>query len=513
MSKTAYNPYEQVKNIYNYKNQWVSANNAGDDKKKQSAANNAAKEYEILRANGYGDVADELSTSGVGNAKLLHDYYGKTGRTDTRSYLYSLGNAYGLSKSDIDNLISFDDQTKEISFGGKKIGKADAIVDGVSYWSDTTKLDNAFADYTKRAGVTRSSDSAVSQENERLFNLYAKEYEDLKNTNPFDTAEAKAIMGKYDLSALQGRDNAVASGSASNGGNIDSFAAANAMRQQASLVAQGQEAVLASYNQKLSHARALLADMGVNIDRVFDQGEAGRNRAHELALEDKANMHEYNMTLINNNHEKETAAYKDIANIIINSDISDDEKTAKLKGLYAPNSAGLSGTASGSSSETPAQSNTASGVGEIAVPVHSDKNGVYYEYANDNSNGHIPTVGYREEPEEPEQQLQKPANSVAVIKEPTPSKPVAVIKEPIPSGTNKLTKNELLKWEKYIEDKTTEKYPYAKDADKNTVLNTDLAISLVFGAKNLSEKQKVQLVEHLGWSPEQIEAAVRESKR
>ena len=117
----------------------------------------------------------------------------------------------------------------------------------------------------------------VNRENAGLFDKYNQEYDDLKKTNPFTTDEAKAIMGKYDLAGLQGRDNAVASGGATNGGNIDSYAAANAMRQQASLVNQGQMAVLDAHQQKIDNVRTLLSDMGVNIDRVFNQDETAKN--------------------------------------------------------------------------------------------------------------------------------------------------------------------------------------------------------------------------------------------
>ena len=72
-------------------------------------------------------------------------------------------------------------------------------------------------------------------------------------------------MGKYDLSAMQGRDNAAASAAASNGGNIDSYAAANAMRQQAALTREGMQTAhklgLEAYNarnrKRQNHTRKL----------------------------------------------------------------------------------------------------------------------------------------------------------------------------------------------------------------------------------------------------------------
>lgn len=273
----AYNPYSAVNAIYKLKGQWDNANNAGDTTTKNNVVAKAQAYYNQLRSNGYGDIADELTASNYTQAKAINDKWAKMGKTSTRDYLYTLGQSKGMSQSDVDKLISWDNQTGEVSFGGKKIGTPDTVVDGVSYWSDTSVLDNAFNDYVSRSGTVRSKSTAVNQENENLFAKYNQEYEDLKSTNPFETEEAKSILAKYDLAGLQGRDNAVAENAGSNSGNIDSFAAANALRQQSSLINQGQQVVLDSYNQKLEHARALLSDMGVNIDRVYNQDETSKN--------------------------------------------------------------------------------------------------------------------------------------------------------------------------------------------------------------------------------------------
>ncbi len=296
----AYNPQTAISKIYNLKGLWETANNSGDTKKKNDAAAKAQEYYKQLRDNGYTDVADELTASNYTQAKAINDKWAKTGKTSTRDYMYSLGKSRGMSESDIDKLISWDNQSGEVSFGGKKIGAPDAVVDGVSYWADTSVLDNAFNDYISRSGTTRSKSVAVDQENENLFAKYKQHYDNAMNTNPFTTEEAKAILAKYDLAGLQGRDNAVAENAPSNGGNIDSFAAANALRQQASLVNQGQMAVLDAHKQKLDHARALLSDMGVNIDRVFNQDETIKNREFNQKEAYESRIWEQNETSKNN---------------------------------------------------------------------------------------------------------------------------------------------------------------------------------------------------------------------
>ena len=273
-----YNPYLDIKSVYDAKIGYENATTDEERKRYQDAANKARA---TLKANGRQDIADQISALGAdANAtKQIMDKWAKYGKTPTRDYFYSLGQGMGLSQSDVDNKIGWDNDTKEVSFGGQKIGSPDAIVDGVSYWSEENlgKLKKAFEDEMVRTGTTRSIESALAQENENTMRKYNDMFAYAKDTNPFETAEGKAILGKYDLAGLQARDNAVASGGASNGGNIDSYAAANAMRQQASLINQGQTAVLDAHQQRINDLRGILSDMGVNIDRVFNQDQTAKN--------------------------------------------------------------------------------------------------------------------------------------------------------------------------------------------------------------------------------------------
>ena len=83
----AYNPYEAVKAIYNFKGQWDAANKSGDTIKKNNVARYAQDFYKQLRNNGYGNLADELDAVDYSGAKAIHDKWAKTGRTSTRDYL------------------------------------------------------------------------------------------------------------------------------------------------------------------------------------------------------------------------------------------------------------------------------------------------------------------------------------------------------------------------------------------------------------------------------------------
>lgn len=325
----AYDPYNAVNTIYKLKGQWDSANAAGDDAKKNQAATDAQKYYAELRRNGYGSVADELSANDYAGAQAIRNRIAKTDKTPARKYLYDLGAAQGMSQADMDKIIGWDNDTGQVSLGGKVIGTPDAVIDGVSYFKDPTVLDSAFSDYVSRTGATRSKSTMVNQENEALMKRLVGEYTDLKETNPFTTEQAKAILAKYDLAGLQARDNEAASGGANNSGNIDSFAAANALRQQSALVNQGQMAVLEAHQQKLDHARNLLADMGVHIDRVYNQDENTKN--NEAARQDiysgiTGTVSDTVTKLMNGNIWDENGSLKN-ANVDFQAQINDLETT------------------------------------------------------------------------------------------------------------------------------------------------------------------------------------------
>ncbi len=312
-----YNPYSAVNAIYKLKGQWDSANNENDTEKKNNAAKAAQTYYNRLRRSGYADVADELAASNYTQAKAIHDKWATMGKTPTRDYLYSLGKSKGMSASDVDKLIDWNDKTGEISFGGKKIGVPDITVDGVSYWKDTTGLDNAFNDYISRSGTTFDTgikNAAYNQnmfsaknKNDELFNTIKSDHDNVndKYGRIFDYANSdvtksdeyqsafKNIMPSYDYAAMLGRDDALASNAGYNSGNIDSFAAANAARQQAALTAKGQQiahqAGIEAYNARIQNARNILSELGVYNNNTYSAMNSSVNNDSSAANNIAAN--------------------------------------------------------------------------------------------------------------------------------------------------------------------------------------------------------------------------------
>lgn len=95
-----------------------------------------------------------------------------------------------------------------------------------------------------------------------IYDLQLELYE-LQNTDPYSTEEAKSILGKYDMSTSSSIQGA-------NGGNVDSYSAANAMRQQAALYAQAQETVLKAYNAKIKNMQDSIDNLQQLADDWYD---------------------------------------------------------------------------------------------------------------------------------------------------------------------------------------------------------------------------------------------------
>ncbi len=335
----AYNPYKDVNAIYNLKNEWASANNAGDNKKKNEVAAEAVAYYNNLRNGGYSDLADKLQKEDNNLARITKDYYAKTGRTATRPYLYDLGKSKGLSTDDMDKIIGYDETTGEVSIGGKKIGKPDAVTsDGTSYWSDTSVLDNAFNDYVNRIGMTtptgvnnmayNQNAADIKSKTNELWGIQTTDRSDIKsaygklndytyNHNPYDSKIGKSIMADYEWKGDNAAYNESASGAASNGGNVDSFAAANAARQQLAFTNAGKQAVLADHNARIANIHSQLESLGLyqqnqdvgmqntlNImrdenQRLFNNSESQAQRLFDNEQTNKMNDHTINMDIAN----------------------------------------------------------------------------------------------------------------------------------------------------------------------------------------------------------------------
>ena len=131
--------------------------------------------------------------------------------------------------------------------------------------------------YINSININTESPQAVNQNNyekektelhteylNKLTEIYKlqQELDDLINTDPYSTEEAKSILGKYDMSTSSNIKGA-------NGSNVDSYSAANAMRQQAALYSKAQEMVLNAYNSKIETMRKVINDTKETADNWY----------------------------------------------------------------------------------------------------------------------------------------------------------------------------------------------------------------------------------------------------
>lgn len=106
---------------------------------------------------------------------------------------------------------------------------------------------------------------------------------DYKNQNPLETDWGKAIMSQYGLDGDVAAKNEWADAASSNGGNIDSFAEANARRQRLSYLNSGVNAVNEASTQRFSNMIGALEKMGVNTQQLLGISTSNAQSAMDAA--------------------------------------------------------------------------------------------------------------------------------------------------------------------------------------------------------------------------------------
>lgn len=215
-----FNLQDAVKNIYDMKVGWHTSDKAGDRKKADEYAENAKQYYQQLIDNGYEDVANVLKNTNDVGAKAYYDNLMKNYSAPTVT----------TSKS---------------------------------------STPTATADLTKADGMTTDLYGVQRADKDTLSKKYDTAEDYIYNYDHTKSATGKAILDNYKFQGETARDNATASGGASNGGNIDSYAAANANRQQLAYTNAGMNAVLNDFNARMSNIRGLLSEMGVNLQNQY----------------------------------------------------------------------------------------------------------------------------------------------------------------------------------------------------------------------------------------------------
>ena len=310
-----YDPYKDAEKIWSLKGQW----DAGDEAQKKKAQEEAEGVYKNLRKNGYSNVADRLSQSNTNDAKSYIDSLKTSGMTGMRNGLVDeLTGRYGMSEKEANERIRYDKDTGDVFLGSVNVGRGDVFVNDTNYVKDPSRLTNAVDEYARRNGLypsfEKGADKNFKEASDKINSLWGYYSDDRETANkyyqkaldylytPFtDTKEYRAIMDGYKELGENAGYAAIASGAGANGGNIDSFAAAQAARQMKSFENAGNAAALNFYqsrvnsilgtNELYDSSRSQSVDDGLKIigtqmalgQQYFDNNE--KRRLNDNAIE------------------------------------------------------------------------------------------------------------------------------------------------------------------------------------------------------------------------------------
>lgn len=218
------------------------------------------------------------SLSSIGN----NNTNSNKGLVSTRPYLYSRGEKYGYSQSDMDKYIGWDDSMKSATVGGQVLGTPSQIINGVSYYDKNT-LDNAFDNFVQSTGATNINEyqqgSLADAESARkaLNKLLASPDMGLSEFKQSDIA--KNIYEQYNLSGSEAASRALTANYGGNIGGMDSFSAAQAARVKYAHKNEAEKAVLDAYNayiQNLVNAANTVSGYSKQNAELYENAANGR---------------------------------------------------------------------------------------------------------------------------------------------------------------------------------------------------------------------------------------------
>ena len=127
---------------------------------------------------------------------------------------------------------------------------------------------DAFAQYLAKvtdSGYNKQMSGSIAD----LEGLYKELFGNIQSGDYTKKPYYQTILESYGLAGDAAADDAVAGSVGSNGGNLDSYAAANAKRQQLAYKNAAQGAALDAYNAEIGNLIKTLGDMGVNVNDLY----------------------------------------------------------------------------------------------------------------------------------------------------------------------------------------------------------------------------------------------------
>ncbi|MBQ7011929.1 MAG: hypothetical protein IJN63_09515 [Clostridia bacterium] len=218
----AYDPYKAAAQIVRNKGKWGTAVASG--KSGDEYHERALYYYDELRNNGYSEIADKLEQSDYGEAL---------------EYLDALEKNEG----------EYDEAKELASASAKK--------------------------------------SALDQRRTELYDSlrakYGELYDEAKDGELSEGSEA--VLGRFRNMGERAAENAVASVASSNGGNMDSYAAANAHRQLSDYLTAGEEAAQKAEGERVGRLLSILDGMYVSQSGLISDADNSAEASAGLAYD------------------------------------------------------------------------------------------------------------------------------------------------------------------------------------------------------------------------------------
>lgn len=274
----AYDPYNAIKNITDYKANYDTAKATGQNFDQYHTS--ATSYYDELKANGYGGLADQLSKSNTSQAMKLLDQYAPKQTASNPAPNYNVGNA------NTDNYIN---QLLGIASGKTQITPSAATQGVLDSFHRTDDLLNGSLKYDANGNV-------VGGLNVDYYNTGKNQLDYINNFDYTKQPYFDSIMSTYKLGGEDAANGEYAGGAASNGGNIDSYAAANANRQQLAFTNAGHQAALAAAQQNQDNWKDVYAQMGGHLTDMGSINSANLGYGAKMYGDDAA----YAQSAVNN---------------------------------------------------------------------------------------------------------------------------------------------------------------------------------------------------------------------
>lgn len=118
-------------------------------------------------------------------------------------------------------------------------------------------------------GGSSKYEEQLSETISNLEKYYRDLYGSVKDGDYTKKPYYQTILEAYGLAGSDAADGAAASGAGANGGNLDSYAAANARRQELSYKNAAQSAALNAYNSDIKNMLDTLSGLGVNVNDLY----------------------------------------------------------------------------------------------------------------------------------------------------------------------------------------------------------------------------------------------------